>query len=91
MNKSLILLAIVSGTILVANIKVLHGLKEVDVQCVDLGNEIQASKLIVTEIEGASKYTIHSGTGATTYRLPANCTFSKAPKNYLNEKWGAVN
>lgn len=83
MNKPLILLAIVSSILLIANVKVLRGLKEVDVKC-----STQHSKLIVTEVIDKRRYLIHRGASAAQYHLPTNCEFSTTPKNYVNEVWG---
>lgn len=88
MNKSLILLTILSSTLLIANVKVLRGLKEVDVQCSTHGVVIQRSKLIVTKVIDKDSYLIHRGASATQYHLPTNCEFSTSPKNYVNEVWG---
>lgn len=88
MNKPLILLAIVSSTLLIANVKVLRGLKEVDIQCTAHSVVTNRSKLIVTEVIDKYRYLIHRGASATQYQLPTNCEFSTAPKNYVNEVWG---
>ena len=88
MPKPLVLLVFISVFILVANVKVNQGLKEVDYQCTTNRVVDVRSKLIVTEVVDSNSYSIHQGTVVTQYRLPNNCAFSTKPRNYLNEKWG---